>query len=103
MRPFGEWILLLTVLLALVGSGLPLLPRAGTAARLLALAQNSPAIAAIRLPRVLTPERVEAEIDAAIVAEDDDLARSFLDLADAHGVMVAPDRRARVAAMQNGA
>lgn len=103
VRLFGEWILLLTAVLALVGSGLPLLPRARTAARLLAVAENPPAIAAIRLPQVLTPERVEAEINAAIAAEDDDLAQSILDLADSHGVMVAPDRRARVAAMQNGA
>lgn len=101
VRLFGEWILLLISALALVGSGLPLVPRARTAARLLAVAENPPAIAAIRLPQVLTLERVEAEIHAAIAAEDDDLAQSFLDLADAHGVAVDPDRRAQVAAMRS--
>lgn len=92
MRAFGEWILLLTAMAALAGSGLHLVPRARTAARLLAVAEDPPAIAAIRLRPVLTLERVGAEIDAAITAEDVDLAGSFLDLADARGIPVDPDR-----------
>lgn len=96
-----EWIALFVAALALAGSAPYLLSRAWMAGRMLSVADDPPKIAALRLAPVLTSERVAAEIDAAVAAEDDDLARSFLELADARGVPVDPERRARVAALQS--
>ena len=90
-----EWIALFVAALALAGSAPSLLSRAWIAGRMLAAADDPPKLAALRLAPVHTPERVAAEIDAAIAAEDDDLARSFLELADARGIPVDPERRAR--------
>ncbi|MEW6124068.1 MAG: hypothetical protein AB1698_15755 [Pseudomonadota bacterium] len=45
----------------------------------------------------LTPAAMSAKIEAALAADDPDLAASALQWADAHALPVAPDLRARVA------
>jgi len=97
------WIALALAALLLAGTAAPLLPGAASAFRLLRAADDPAALSALRLDGVLTPERVGAEIDTAVAAEDEDLARSFLALADAHGVPIEAERRARVAALADGA
>ncbi|WP_157085682.1 hypothetical protein [Methylobacterium sp. Leaf99] len=89
--------------LLLAGTGGALLPRAHLAWRLLRAADDPPALARLRLDPVATPERVADEIDAAVAAQDDTLARSFLDLADGRGIPVEAARRDRVAALGEGA
>ncbi|WP_162501559.1 hypothetical protein, partial [Methylobacterium crusticola] len=60
------------------------------------------ALAALRLPAAADPARIGAEIDAAVAAGDEELARSFLALAAEQGVPVAPERQERVAALARG-
>lgn len=87
----------------LAGTGAELLPRAHLAWRLLRAADDPPALARLRLDPVATPERVAGEIDAALAAQDDSLAQSFLELADARGIPVDATRRTQVAAFQQAA
>ncbi|MCJ2082775.1 hypothetical protein [Methylobacterium sp. J-090] len=87
----------------LAGTGAELLPRAHLAWRLLGAADDPPALARLRLEAVATPDRVADAIDAAVAAQDDTLAQSFLELADGRGIPVDAARRARVAALGEGA
>lgn len=65
-----------------------LAPR-GLVADWLLLAQDQPAMIAERaVDQHLTPEIVNAEIAAALDASDIDLANSFVELAQAHGIVV---------------
>ncbi len=99
-RPLLAWTGLALAATLLAGTGAELLPRAHLAWRLLRAADDPPALARLRLAPVATPERLAEEIDAALAAQDDGLAQSFLDLGDARGVPVDAGRRARVAALQ---
>jgi hypothetical protein len=94
---------LVVAALLLAGTGADLLPRAHLAWRLLRAADDPPALTRLRLAPVATPERVADEIDAAVAAQDDTLARSFLDLADGRGIPVDAARRARVDALSDAA
>ncbi|MEN3235223.1 MULTISPECIES: hypothetical protein [Methylobacterium] len=90
--------------LALCAAGLAaaapvLLPAADRAWHLRAAADDPEALSALRLPGIADAERIGAGLDAAVAAGDDDLARSFLTLAEARGVPVSPERRARVEAL----
>jgi hypothetical protein len=70
----------------------------------LRLAADDPAaLANLRLKGgVLTPERVEAEIAAAVAANDDELARSFIALAEANGLPVSAEQQAQLAKLEAG-
>ncbi|MDQ0509253.1 hypothetical protein [Ancylobacter amanitiformis] len=83
-------------LLAFAGAAHWVLP-AGRYALDLALAQDDAArIADIELSRVLTPALVAGEIESALAAKDGELAASYVALADARGIEIAPALRARV-------
>lgn len=75
------------------------LPRGVEGAALLRAADDPARLSELRLAPVATPQRVAGEIDAALAGNDADLARSFLALADARGLGVDPERRARVEAL----
>lgn len=84
-------------LLAFAGAAHWVVP-AGRQAFALVMAQDDAArLADLQLDGVLTPERTAAEIDAALAENDGELAASFIELADARGVPVSAERRARVA------
>ncbi|AWN52090.1 hypothetical protein [Methylobacterium sp. 17Sr1-1] len=79
------------------------LPEAGRAWRLHAAADDPAALATVRLAAVADSERIGTGLDAAVAAGDEDLARSFLALAEERNVPVSPERRAAVAALAEGA
>jgi hypothetical protein len=68
------------------------------------LAADDPAaLANLRLKGgVLTPERVKAEIATAVAANDDELARSFIALAEANGLPVSAEQHAQLAKLEAG-
>lgn len=90
---------LLLLAAGIAGTAPFLLPMAGRAVHLREAADDPAALAGLRLPGVAVSERIGAGLDAAVEAGDDDLARSFLDLAAQQGVPVSPERRARVEAL----
>ncbi|WP_056349670.1 hypothetical protein [Methylobacterium sp. Leaf89] len=96
------WIGLLAAGVTLAVAAAPVLVPAARAGRLLAAADDPGALAEIRLERAATPERLEAGLDAAVAAEDEDLALSFLALAETRGLPVDPARRGRVEALAQG-
>jgi hypothetical protein len=102
-KPILAWGGLVLAGLLLAGSGAELLPRAHLAWRLLRAADDPPALARLRLEPVTTPERLAEEIDAAVAAQDDTLAQSFLDLADGRAIPVDAARRGRVEALREAA
>ena len=102
IRAAAGWIGLLAGGAALAAAAVPVLAPAYLAGRLLTAAGDPGALAEIRLERAATPERLAAGLDAAIAAEDEDLALSFLALAEARGLPVDPARRARAEALAQG-
>jgi hypothetical protein len=102
IRAAAGWIGLLASGTALAVAAVPVLAPAYLAGRLLAAAEDPGALAEIRLERAATQERLEAGLDAALAAEDEDLALSFLALAEARGLPVDPARRGRVEALAQG-
>lgn len=87
----------LTVFAALLGAAPLFLPVAKTAVRLLDARDDPAAIADLGLAN-LDAATVEQNIAGALVDNDIALATSFLALADARGLAVAPDLRAKVEA-----
>lgn len=71
-------------------------PRAIDAAALLAHQDDPAALADRQVARILTEAVVAREIEAALAADDADLARSFVELARAHQMHVDPALAARV-------
>src|SRR6266851_8927834 len=71
-------------------AALTLAPRAYEAEWLLAAQDDPVALADYAIARSLTPAAAEREINAALAANDADLAKSFLDLARGHKVPVDP-------------
>ena len=102
LRGLAAWIGLLAGGGALALAAAPVLVPAYLAGRLLGAADDPGALAEIRLEREATATRLEAGLDAAVAAEDEDLAASFLALADARGLAIDPERRARVEALARG-
>jgi hypothetical protein len=96
-------LLLLAGAAGLAAAAPALLPAAGQAWRLRAAADDPASLAALRLPAVADADRIGRGLDAAVAAGDDDLARSFLALAEECGVPVSPERRAQVAALAENA
>ncbi|GJD99304.1 hypothetical protein [Methylobacterium isbiliense] len=95
------------LLLAAVAAGLTaaapaVLPGAWQAWRLRQAADDPAALAALQLPAAATEARMGAEIDAALAAKDAELGHSLVALAQAEGVPVAPERRAALAALDEG-
>lgn len=91
-------------LMLLAGAGVAvagpiLLPQGAHAWRLREAADDPAALATLRLDSVADAARIGAGLDAAVAAGDDDLAQSFLALAEERGVAVSPERRAAVAAL----
>ncbi|PXW65857.1 hypothetical protein [Methylobacterium sp. B4] len=80
-------------------SGAMVLPEAVTSVGLLQAADDPVQLTELRLPAVATEQRIAAEIDDALSKGDDDLARSFLDLAAAQGLKVDADRRAKLGSL----
>lgn len=63
-------------------------------------AEDPVALAALRLPQALTPERLDAALAEALAARDAELARSLVDLAQDHGVAVADARLDALVALE---
>jgi hypothetical protein len=95
---------LLTIAALVCGVGaVMVMPRAYEAAALL-LAQDDPAeLAERQLDRAFDATVAAREIEAALRDDDLDLAESFIELARARGVPVAPDLLARVTAATRAA
>lgn len=88
---------------AVAASGPVVVPEGARAWHLRAAADDPAALATLRLASVADAERIGAGLDAAVAAGDDDLAQSFLALAEERGVAVSPERRAAVAALADTA
>lgn len=88
----------LALTLALAGAALWVAPRGLAAARLMAAADDPVALTDLRLAQHFDAPRAAREIEAALAADDVDLARSFLDLAAAQHIAVDPALAARVEA-----
>ena len=99
LRGLAAWIGLLAGGATLAVAAAPVLAPAILAGRLLGAADDPGALAEIRLEDEATPERLAAGLDAALAAEDEDLAESFLALAEARHLAIDPERRARVQAL----
>ncbi|WP_428030417.1 hypothetical protein [Ancylobacter sp.] len=84
-------------LLAFAGAAHWVVPAGRQAYALVSAQDDAARLADLQLDGVLTPERTAAEIDAALAENDGELAASFVELADARGVAVAAEQRARVA------
>lgn len=102
IRAAAAWIGLLAGGAALAVAAAPVVVPAILAGRLLAAAEDPGALAEIRLERAASPDNLNAGLDAALAAEDEDLALSFLALAEARALPVDPARRARAEALAQG-
>ncbi|WP_407524580.1 hypothetical protein [Methylobacterium oryzisoli] len=96
-------LLLAGLAVGLAAAAPAVLPGAWQAWRLRQAADDPAALAALRLPAAATEARLGAEIDAALAAKDAELGRSLVALAEAQGVPVSPERRAALAALEEGA
>ncbi|MEP9369559.1 hypothetical protein [Xanthobacter sp. VNH20] len=77
-------------------------PLAKSGARLIE-ARDDPALLSDLALQSFTSADVRAEIEGALANDDGELAASYLELADARGLAVAPDLRARVMKANDGA
>lgn len=100
IRLLFRLIVVLVVAAGLVASGREILPAAAVAWSWIAAADDPVALARLELGETLTAERVASEIDAAVAADDLDLARSFVALAGARGLVVDADRLAAIRALE---
>jgi hypothetical protein len=88
---------LLVIAAAICGIGaVALLPRAIESGWLLLVQDDPAALADRQLARSFDSEAATREIEAALAADDAELAKSFVDLARDRGVTVAPDLMAKV-------
>jgi len=92
---------LCAALALLAGSAAYLVPRAGHALALRLAADDPAKLADLRLRASFDAETAAREIEAALKADDIELAESFIALADGRGVALAQELRARVAAAQS--
>src|ERR687898_2345606 len=89
--------------LILTAAGAVIAPAAWHSMQLRLAADDPAALANLRLKGgVLTPERVKAEIATAVAANDDELARSFIALAEANGLPVSAEQHAQLAKLEAG-
>lgn len=87
---------MMALALLLAGTAGLLLPRAYEAAQLMAAADEPGKLADVMLTGRLDAARVGREMEAALAANDPELAHSFLLLADEQNVAIDPMLRARV-------
>lgn len=85
-------------LLAFAGAAHWVVPMGKQALAYVMARDDAAKIADLELDQALTEPRVAEEIESALAANDAELAQSFVALADARGIPVAPTLRARVAA-----
>lgn len=93
----------LIVLLGAAGAGAVVAPSGWRPLQLHWVADDPARLADLRLDAMLDRDRVAAGIEQAVLSGDADLAESFLALADARGIAVAPELRTRVAALHDNA
>lgn len=84
------------ILLAFAGAAHWVVPAGRQAFALISARDDAARLADLQLDGVLTEVRTASEIDAALAENDAELAASFIELADARGVKVTAERRARV-------
>ncbi|AMJ60138.1 hypothetical protein [Bosea sp. PAMC 26642] len=89
----------LIMAIALVSVGAVVAPQAWRHWQIVAAADDPVALSQLRLDEALSPQRVMAEIDAAITARDSDLAASFVALAMERGIVIPADRHAAIRAL----
>jgi len=89
---------LFAVLALLTGSAAYFLPRAEQALALRLAADDPVRLAELRLAMTLNAAAVAREIEAALAADDPELAESFVALADQRGIALDPALRERVTA-----
>ena len=94
-------LLLAAVVLAAVAAAL--VPQAIDAARLLAVRHDPVALAERKVALTLDRATAVREIEAALAADDPELAQSFVDLAADHHVAIDPELAKRVAAARAAA
>jgi hypothetical protein len=70
--------------------------------QLLRAADDPVALSDLRVGEVATVPRIAAELDAALLARDADLAQSFVTLAQERGISVAPEQLQRLHALKEG-
>ncbi len=92
---------LFTVLASLIGAAPWLLPVAKSSVRLIAAHDDPATLADLGLAGFDTAAASRAIADA-LAADDGALAASFVELADARGVVLSPELRAQVAAANSG-
>ncbi len=83
--------------LALAGAALWSLPRGIEAAKIVAAADDPPALADLMLAKRFDGPLAAQEIEAALAAGDGELAQSLVELAEERGVAIDPAQAARVA------
>ena len=91
---------LLMSTVSVTAAGSVIVPRALAVLQLRQAADDPVALTELRLRDAVTREAVGREIDAAIAAEDDELAESFIALAEAHGLPPDPAWRANIEALR---
>jgi hypothetical protein len=91
----------LAALLMLGGSAAYLMPRAEHALALRMAADDPAQLAELRLHDAFNAELAATEIDAALAADDIELAESFVELAAARGVPVSVEQRERLQRAQS--
>jgi hypothetical protein len=87
---------LVAALVALITTGVQIVPTAAWVLQLRRAADDPVALANLRIGDAVTAERIGVEIDAAVTDGDEELADSFLALAEAEGVPIAPAWREKV-------
>jgi len=87
----------------LAGAAAVSVPVGFQAGRLVAAADDPVRLADLQLDRHFNAEVATREIEEALLADDNDLARSFIELADEREIAVAPELKARVEASEQHA
>src|SRR3712207_5078750 len=91
---------LLISAVTIMATGSVIVPRAIAVLQLRQASDDPVALTELRLKGNVTPEVIGREIDAAIAAEDDELAESFIALAEAQGLTPDPAWRAGIEALR---
>jgi hypothetical protein len=87
----------------LLGAAALSVPVGMHAARTVAAADDPVRLADLQLDKHFNADVARQEIEEALIANDNDLARSFIELADDRQVAIAPELRARVEASEQHA
>ena len=99
LRP-RRWPVVITLLTAIgyAVAALIIVPRGIEAESILALEDEPAKIVDYGLDRIVSPDVIRREIEAALAANDADLAKSFVDLAQDRGIVVDPPLAEKVTA-----